>query len=109
MSGAGSLPVRCAPPIPKSDAIDIGSGARTVEGEKAHCYRSTLPKEDDPKFFARKAEICVSDRSGLPIEIKVWDLARGKVRQVGHYVNADCEVNTLSDKDFDPDNSAYGF
>ena len=47
-------------------------GRRTIEGERSRCFGSTFDKKKYPSFFAARTEICVSEQSGLPMEIKVW-------------------------------------
>ena len=84
-------------------------GRRTIGGEKTSCFRSIFDKKKHPELFAAKTEICVSDKSGLPVEVKVWQHEGGKLRRVGLYRYTKCKLNTLTDRDFDPDNPGYKF
>ena len=79
-------------------------GDMNVHGARAHCWRATLPKDDDPKFYAKKSEVCVDARTGLPSVVKVWDDVDGRLELVEEYSFADLRVNVgLTDNDFDPD------
>jgi hypothetical protein len=84
-------------------------GGRTIAGEKTKCFRSVFDKKRHPQLFAAKTEICVSDKTGLPVEVKVWQHEGGKLRRVGLYRYTKCRINTLTDQDFDPKNKAYRF
>jgi hypothetical protein len=84
-------------------------GLRTIGGEKTRCFRSTFDKKKHPQLFAAKTELCVSEKSGLPVEVKVWQHEGGKLRRVGLYRYTKCMLNTLTDQDFDPTNKAYKF
>jgi hypothetical protein len=60
-----------------------------------------------PTYYASKWEVCVDDATGLPISIKSWD-HKGEVFEI--YVYSKLKVNVgLTDLDFDPKNSEYGF
>ncbi len=98
--------------LPPDAATHEWIGPRTVFGQKATCYRSTLDKKKYPQLFAYKSEVCVGDEAGLPLETKVWDEdvpGDGTIRLVGHYKYEKCTFNHLTDRDFDEENPAYRF
>lgn len=84
-------------------------GRKKIGRDWASCYEADADRKRFPELYAEKTEICVADRFGLPIDVRVWQFEDGKEREVGHYRYENCELNKLSDKDFDPDNEAYGF
>lgn len=83
-------------------------GDKNVHGALAHCWAATLPKDEDPTFSAKRAEICIDARTSLPSVVKVWDDVDGRLTLVEDYSFADIQVNAgLTDEDFSPDNASY--
>ncbi len=85
-------------------------GRQTHYGETAHCYHLQLPKAQEPRLYAAEVLLCVSLRTGLPLRIRSKDVEDGQLRQVEDYGYENVQLNVgLGDRDFDPDNPAYGF
>lgn len=82
-------------------------GVRTVEGEPARCFDSTLPKAEDPTLYAARVELCVSTATELPNSVRSWDVVDGELRLVEDYRYLEMKLGVgLSDADFDP--ATYG-
>ncbi len=87
-----------------------GLGEQWHFGETGHCYRLLLPKDREPQLYAAEVMLCVSQRTGLPLHIRSWDVEDGQRRQVEDYGYESVRLNEgLEDRDFDPDNPAYDF
>ena len=100
---------RLAQQYPSQSSVD-DLGTRTIGGKAARCYRATLPKDIEPRFYAHRAEICVDPNTGLPAEVAVWDKVGGEVRLVERFTFRDVRVNPRFDPlTFDPSNPAYSF
>lgn len=84
-------------------------GRRRVGEDWAHCYAADADRKQFPELYAEKTEFCVAEQFDLPVEIKEWQHEDGEEREVGHYRFEGCELNHLTDEDFDPQNPAYGF
>ncbi len=92
----------------RSSVEDLGT--QTVGGVAARCYRATLPKDIDPRFYAYRAEICVDPKTNLPADVAVWDKVGGQVQLVERFTFRDVHVNPRFDPlTFDPANPAYTF
>ncbi len=69
------------------------------------------PDEGDevfiPRYYASRAAVWIDDELKLPVKGQFWDFD-GKLYE--EYRHRDLRVNVgLKDRDFDPDNPAYGF
>ncbi len=83
---------------------------RLVHGERARCYHLELPKDRIASLYAYRVDLCISDRTDLPIRIQAWDIEDGTLQLVEDYGYEGVQLNVgLTDADFDPDNKAYGF
>lgn len=104
----GDLNRTAANPDHPQRAVDLG--ARTVAGERAWCFHAWMPRDLDPRYYAREAEVCVGDRLGLPVSFKVWDEVNGQLTLVEEFMFEGMQINVgLTDADFRPDHPAYGF
>lgn len=93
---------------PMPTVTDLGT--ETVYGSAAHCYRIELPKDKEPRYYAREVKACFDLATDLVSRVEVSDLEDGALRLVEAYGFEKIRVDTgLSDADFDPENAAYGF
>lgn len=85
-------------------------GEKNILGTNARCFDATLDKDKNPKFYARKARICVSTQLKIPVRVQIWDREDGELRLVEDYGYENVKVNVgLTDSDFDPENKEYKF
>jgi len=97
-----------ANPALRAHTTDLGEQRHF--GESGHCYRLLLPNDREPRLYAAEVMLCVSRRTGLPLRIQAWDVEDGRLRQVEDYGYENVRINKgLTDLDFDPENSEYGF
>jgi outer membrane lipoprotein-sorting protein len=79
-------------------------GTLTERGEAARCFHTTLPRAEDPAFYADEVRVCVSARTGLPARIQAWERIDGALVLVEDYAYTDVRTNVgLADADFDPE------
>ena len=72
------------------------------------CARVTMPKDQEPGFYAMKSEFCIADRTGLPVFFEITDRMNGQVQVVERFNFVGVKVNQgLTDADFSVDNPAY--
>lgn len=85
-------------------------GKKTWYGESTSCVSAELPKAQDPKLYAHKMNLCVSDRHNVPLWIELYDVEDGALRMIERYGYENLKVNVgLTDADFSPDHADYGF
>lgn len=96
---------RSRPELPLT-AEDLGP--RVLFGESARCARVTMPKDQEPGFYAMKSEFCIADRTGLPVFFEITDRMGGQVQVVERFNFVGVKVNQgLTDADFSAENPAY--
>ena len=85
-------------------------GQTMVHGIRSYCYEAELPKDLDPSLYARKVLVCIGLQTHLPTRFRSWDYEDGAFRLLEEYDYMDMRLNIgLTDSDFDPNNSEYGF
>ncbi len=78
-----------------------------VKGQPSWCVSVVQPKDKKLGYYAHKAVICMHKKLYLPTLVKIWD---HKGRLVEVYTYSNYKINpSLTDKDFDVDNSEYNF
>ena len=88
---------------PTWEADIVDEGPTTVRGEKVRCFLSTLPKEEDPTFYAKKVRACVGT-TGLPTSFRAWDTIDGALVLVEEYDYVGFDLSPdLTDAHFDRD------
>ncbi len=86
------------------------TGVQTVAGEQAHCYETWTPKDQDPTFYARRVDVCMSSRTNLPVRVTAYDIEDGAMRMIEDYTFQDLEVNPgITAAEFTPDFGDYNF
>ena len=75
-------------------------GPQSIAGEPSRCFMTSLPKAEDPSFYAYRSRICVNTASGLPNQLQVWDLVDGEVRLYEDYSWLGLELNQGLDEAF---------
>lgn len=85
----------------------VDQGAQTWRGESVHCFETTLPKTEEPAFYASKVNVCISNATHLPTHIVAYDFVNGALKLVEDYAYLGVKVDVgLTDADFDP--ATYG-
>ena len=113
MGNIVSLILRQTDKLEKSTSLSASftdQGPQVVNGEASRCMQVDLPKQQDPALYARRVDMCMSDRTGLLTRLRTWDEDAGEVRKVEDYEFRSMNLSPgLTDADFDPENEAYGF
>lgn len=79
----------------------------TIYGATVYCIEAVMPQDANAGYYAHRAVICISQRTRLPIHVKIWNADNKLVEDYGY---ADLKINPgLTPRDFAPDNPAYGF
>jgi negative regulator of sigma E activity len=83
----------------------VDFGTRRVFGRPARCVEAVTP--GGAAYYAYRATICIDLDVGLPVQVTIRDERDQIVEQYGY---ERLQTNPgLTDSDFDPSNSAYGF
>lgn len=79
-------------------------GHTTIRGEPTRCFRSKLPKSEDPTLYASEIQTCISPVSGLPNGIRAYETVDGKLQLIEEYDYVGFDLAPgLTDDDFDRD------
>jgi hypothetical protein len=85
-----------------ADVVD--EGPTTIQGQAAHCFITTVPKEEDSTFYAKRVRTCVSKATGLPSSFRAWDLIDGALVLVEEYDYSAFDLSPgFTDAHFDRD------
>jgi hypothetical protein len=95
--------------LPKETAVFTDLGRKVQFGQQVACWRTEVDKDRYPALYAHKTEICADVTTGLPVTIRAWAREDGAIRLVEDYAFVSCQLNTLTDTDFDEKNPAYSY
>jgi Protein of unknown function (DUF1571) len=99
----------------RAEGTFVDLGMKNIEGSQLHCYKATFPeahvkkgvKAKKGKYYSGNIQICMDPKTGLPLSIEHRSM-KGTLLEFYAYTNVKLNVG-LTNKDFDPDNDAYGF
>jgi hypothetical protein len=95
--------------LPPQTAVFTDLGKKVQFGQQVACWRTEVDKDLHKALYAHKTEICTDTTTGLPVTIRSWAREGGAIRLVEDYAFVKCQLNTLTDADFDEDNPAYSY
>ncbi len=92
----------------RNDVLQVlDRGLGEVGGRPVHTIESILPKDAGAGYYGYRVILSFDEETGLPIRVVVYDW---EDRLVEDYTYSRLHLNPgLPGRDFDPDNSSYGF
>jgi hypothetical protein len=93
--------------ISADEGILIDRGEGEVFGRAVMIVEGVLPADEDKCYYCYRSVVHFDKQSGMPLKIEIYDWANRLREEYGYQ---DLELNPgLSDRDFDLENSEYGF
>ncbi|MBS1272160.1 MAG: hypothetical protein MAGBODY4_01299 [Candidatus Marinimicrobia bacterium] len=82
-------------------------GTDTLYDEKVRCIEAVMPKDPESGYYSHRALICISKKTNLPVQVKIWDATNTLVENYGY---ANIQMNPgLTNEDFFPENPENKF